>query len=177
MFLKKKNEEAVTNEDILTFLAFIADKIGVDLEAETEETKTTEEVDKEEEVEKVDNEEVEKVDNEEVDKKKDIDDVGGFLKSKGLTDEDIRYVMKLMEETSYNEDLNGRDNACKNEEKVEAEKVEKKVRETGTDNLEKKEDLKRPVLNAIKKNSVEAKTMNLTRAERIKASNKKYSIK
>ena len=169
MFLKKKNEEAVTNEDILTFLAFIADKIGVDLEAETEETKTTEEVDKEEEV--------EKVDNEEVDKKKDIDDVGGFLKSKGLTDEDIRYVMKLMEETSYNEDLNGRDNACKNEEKVEAEKVEKKVRETGTDNLEKKEDLKRPVLNAIKKNSVEAKTMNLTRAERIKASNKKYSIK
>lgn len=64
--------------------------------------------------------EAETVKNDEVDKRKDIDEVGGFLKSKGLNDEDIRYVMKLMEQASYNDSEAGtRDNSI--EEGDEAE--------------------------------------------------------
>ena len=169
MFGKRKNEEAKVNmEDIFYLVSLIADKLGVALDEEEQ---------PEEEVEETVKEETEEtIDNEDVDKREDIDDVGGFLKSKGLSNEDIRHVMKLMEEASYNDSLNGRDNACKNE--VEEKEEEKKeIKETGLDNLEKKEELKRPILTAIKKNSVEVKTMNLTRAERIEASNKKYSIR
>lgn len=39
--------------------------------------------------------------NEEIDKRKEMGDVGGFLKSKGLSDEDIREVYKFMEKLSY----------------------------------------------------------------------------
>lgn len=42
-----------------------------------------------------------KAKNEEIDKRAEMGDVGGFLKSKGLSDEDIRYVYKHMEKLSY----------------------------------------------------------------------------
>lgn len=65
---------------------------------------------------------------EEVDKRKEIDEVGGFLKDKGLTDEDIRFVMKKMEKDAYEKDEEGKDNEDedKDKEKKEEEKKDKK---------------------------------------------------
>ena len=45
--------------------------------------------------------EVIEADEDTVDKREEIDDVGGFLKSKGLSDEDIRIVMSKMEKAAY----------------------------------------------------------------------------
>ena len=47
---------------------------------------------------------------EEVDKRKEIDEIGGFLKDKGLNDEDIRFVIGLAEKLSYEKDEAGKDN-------------------------------------------------------------------
>lgn len=167
MFGKRKNEETKVNmEDLFYLVSLIADKLGVALDEEEQPI--------EEEEETVEEKEEETVDNEDVDKREDIDDVGGFLKSKGLSNEDIRYVMKLMEETSYNDSLNGRDNACKNE--VEEKEEEKEIKKTGLDNLEKKEELRRPVLNAIKKKSVNISSFKTAR-QRIAESNAEFYIK
>lgn len=57
---------------------------------------------------------------EEVDKRKGIDEIGGFLKEKGLSDEDIRFVIGLAEKLSYEKDEAGKDNEdIETEEKVE----------------------------------------------------------
>ena len=53
---------------------------------------------------------------EDEDKRKLIDEIGGFLKEKGLDDEDIRFVIGLAEKLSYEKDEEGKDN-----EDVEAE--------------------------------------------------------
>ena len=50
------------------------------------------------------------IENEEVDKRKLIDEVGGFLKDKGLSDEDIRFVMGKMEKASYEDSTASADN-------------------------------------------------------------------
>ena len=47
---------------------------------------------------------------EEIDKRKGIDEIGGFLKDKGLSDEDIRFVIGLAEKLSYEKDEAGKDN-------------------------------------------------------------------
>ena len=47
---------------------------------------------------------------EEIDKRKGIDEIGGFLKDKGLNDEDIRFVIGLAEKLSYEKDEAGKDN-------------------------------------------------------------------
>jgi len=47
---------------------------------------------------------------EEIDKRKEIDEIGGFLKDKGLSDEDIRFVIGLAEKLSYEKDEAGKDN-------------------------------------------------------------------
>ncbi len=75
-----------------------------------------------------------KAENEDIDKRKEMGDIGGFLKSKGLDDEDIRHVYKIMEQLSYDKSSTGKaDNAknkCKNEDddKEDGEK-EKKFKE------------------------------------------------
>lgn len=118
--------------------------------------------------------EAETVENEEVDKREDIDDVGGFLKSKGLNDEDIRYVMKLMEQASYNKSEAGtKDNS-----------IEEEQQEAGEDELKKdivKDDekvnaIKRPILNAIMNSQNQEQPAFLSRHERIAEANKKYSL-
>lgn len=65
--------------------------------------------------------------NEEVDKRKEIDDVGGFLKSKGLSDEDIRIVMGKMEKASYEKSEAG----TADNETEDKEEEEKKDNECG----------------------------------------------
>lgn len=91
-------------------------------EEDEEEDKTKDEEKKEEE--KADKKN--KKNAEEVDKRKEIDEVGGFLKEKGLTDEDIRFVMKKMEKDAYEKDEEGKDNEDKDKEKKEEEKKDKK---------------------------------------------------
>lgn len=66
---------------------------------------------------------------EEVDKRKEIDDVGGFLKSKGLSDEDIRIVMEKMEKASYEKSESG----TSDNETDDKEEEEKKDNECGKD--------------------------------------------
>lgn len=110
----------------------------------------------------------ETIENEEVDKRKEIDDVGGFLKSKGLNDEDIRYVMKLMEQASYNKsEADTKDNEVKDEKEI------KKVQEkTGEKELEKKAI--KPIENSIKEKRNSIVEGFKTRAERIAESNKSF---
>ena len=78
-------------------------------------------------------EEDEKAKNEDIDKRKEMGDIGGFLKSKGLTDEDIEHVYKIMEKLSYDKSSTGTaDNAknkCKNGEDEEDGEKEKKYKE------------------------------------------------
>lgn len=74
----------------------------VDEDSETEETEITE-----------------TVENDVIDKRKDIDELGGFLKSKGLEDEDIRFAIELAEKLAYNksEASNEKDNEVESTDK------------------------------------------------------------
>lgn len=126
------------------------------------------------------------VENEEVDKRKEIDDVGGFLKSKGLNDEDIRYVMKLMEKSSYNKSEKGTaDNGSEDSDnyshmgrpgKVGGSKVvdpdEDKQQKTGEKELEKKAI--KPIENSIREKQNSIRESFKTRSERIAEANKSF---
>lgn len=60
-----------------------------------------------EDVEELETVETQTEEDEDVDKRKIIDEVGGFLKEKGLTDEDIRFVIGKMEKEGYNDSETG----------------------------------------------------------------------
>ena len=64
--------------------------------------------------------EAKKNEDEDIDKRKMIDEIGGFLKDKGLSDEDIRFVIGLAEKLSYEKDEEGKDNKA-NEDMEETE--------------------------------------------------------
>ena len=67
---------------------------------------------------------------EKVDKRKLIDEIGGFLKDKGLSNEDIRFIIGKAETLSYNESESGKaDDEDPEEEKKEAPAEEKKNEE------------------------------------------------
>lgn len=93
-----------------------------------------------------------KAENEDIDKRAEMGDIGGFLKAKGLDDEDIKHVYKIMEKLSYDKSSTGKaDNAknkCKNEDDGEEEKKKEKVKE-----LEKEVD--KTVENEKAKNALE----------------------
>lgn len=128
------------------------------------------------------------VENEEVDKRKDIDDVGGFLKSKGLSDEDIRYVMKLMEKSSYNKSEKGTaDNGSEDSgnyshmgrpgkvggsKVVDPDKDKKDQEKAGEKELEKKAI--KPIENSIKEKQNSIREGFKTRSERIAEANKSF---
>ena len=59
---------------------------------------------------------------ESVDKRKLIDDLGGFLKDKGLSDEDIRFAIKIAEKIAYNASEAGKATDEAEEEKKDADK-------------------------------------------------------
>ena len=79
-----------------------ASKKNADEDKKEEEKKDSEE--------EKDKEEKESKKNEDIDKRKGIDEIGGFLKDKGLSDEDIRFVIGLAEKLSYEKDEAGKDN-------------------------------------------------------------------
>lgn len=154
MFGKKTNE----NDSLESKVDKLQETMNliVDLLTDSEDKENEEEKEAVEETEK---EEIEdKKNEEEVDKRENIDNVGGFLKSKGLNDEDIRYVMKLMEKNSY-----------ENEEEKEEEEEKKVI----IKNACKKNSLslKEAIKNEIKNNSIDNEYK--TRAERIKETNNK----
>lgn len=74
---------------------------------------------------------------EEIDKRKEIDEIGGFLKDKGLSDEDIRFVIGLAEKLSYEKDEAGKDN--EDEEISEDLTLEKKDKKNAKDLLNAEE--------------------------------------
>ena len=74
---------------------------------------------------------------EEIDKRKGIDEIGGFLKDKGLSDEDIRFVIGLAEKLSYEKDEAGKDN--EDEEISEDLTLEKKDKKNAKDLLNAEE--------------------------------------
>lgn len=74
---------------------------------------------------------------EEIDKRKGIDEIGGFLKEKGLNDEDIRFVIGLAEKLSYEKDEAGKDNE---DEEIEKDlTIEKKDKKNAKELLEAEE--------------------------------------
>lgn len=99
-----------------------------------EEEKAEEEKKEEDKEEKAD-----KKNAEDVDKRKEIDEVGGFLKDKGLSDEDIRFVMKKMEKDAYEKDEKGKDNEDEEKKKAEEAKEEKKDKKNSKELLEAEE--------------------------------------
>ena len=67
------------------------------------------------------------------DKRKLIEEVGGFLKEKGLSEEDIRFVIGKMEKDAYEKDEDGKDNSCKEGEKDNEADPDKKDNEDDKD--------------------------------------------
>lgn len=140
------------------------------------------------EVKAEDKKEEKPVENEEVDKRKEIDDVGGFLKSKGLSDKDIRYVMKLMEKSSYNKSEKGTaDNGSEDSgnyshmgrpgkvggsKVVDPDEDKKDQEKTGEKELEKKAI--KPIENSIKEKQNSIREGFKTRSERIAEANKSF---
>ena len=106
-------EEAVTvNGEEMTVKDLIK-------EYESKCNKCNEDEDKKDDEEK----ESKKNEDEDIDKRKKIDEIGGFLKDKGLSDEDIRFVIGLAEKLSYEKDEEGKDN--KANEDIEETEVKK----------------------------------------------------
>ena len=88
-----------------------------------------------------DKEEKESKKNEDIDKRKEIDEIGGFLKDKGLSDEDIRFVIGLAEKVSYEKSEAGKDNEDEEikEDLTLKEKEEKEAKKNAKELLEAEE--------------------------------------
>lgn len=117
-----------------------------------------------------------------VDKRQLIDEVGGFLKSKGLTDEDIRYVIGLMEKEAY--EKSSYENSSETIEEKPTEKQIEEPKETTTVSQEqvnqetqqetKEETIQQPIKEAEKKeyeNSFEGENNFLLLKDRVKYGN------
>ena len=81
-------------------------------------------------------------DEDKTDKRKLIEEVGGFLKEKGLSDEDIRFVIGKMEKDAYEKDEDGKDNSCQESEKdneADPDKKDEKADKTNEDDKDDKE--------------------------------------
>lgn len=96
---------------------YVRKKLGINAKKNEDEEKDKEE------------KESKKNEGEDIDKRKGIDEIGGFLKDKGLNDEDIRFVIGLAEKLSYDKDEAGKDN--------EDEETKEEIKEDLT--LEEKE--------------------------------------
>lgn len=120
----KVNGEEMKVKDLIKEYESKCNKCNEDEEEDEEEKKSKkaskknaeegkdEEEKKDSEEEEKDKEEKEskKNEGEDIDKRKGIDEIGGFLKDKGLNDEDIRFVIGLAEKLSYEKDEAGKDN-------------------------------------------------------------------
>ena len=65
------------------------------------------------------------------------------MKEKGLSDEDIRFVIGKMEKDAYEKDEDGKDNSCKEGEKdneADPDKKDEKADKTNEDDKDKKDE-------------------------------------
>lgn len=115
----KKNEEEELLEKVVKVNGEDVKVSDLIKSYEAKKNKCNEDEDEDEDkAEKKDKKNEDEKDNEDVDKRKLIDEVGGFLKDKGLSDEDIRFVIKKMEKESYDKSSSGgKDNEDDKEEK------------------------------------------------------------
>ena len=101
----------------------------------------TDKTDKTDKANEADEDKTDKTDK--TDKRKLIEEVGGFLKEKGLSDEDIRFVIGKMEKDAYEKDEDGKDNSCKEGEKAneaDPDKKDEKADKTNEDDKDKKDE-------------------------------------
>ena len=173
-------------EDMMHLLVMIADKAGIEFDDDEEGEEGEGETPKTEGEEPKDNEDAvveEKQETKEVEKKEEpakepaddkekdnSDDVSVFLKSKGLNDNDIQQVLKMI--STYGDKENS---VCKNEEdeqKEEKKEVEKKYEEIKENSLSKTETAYKNSLN-----SMNFADMIETSHERIQKANEKYRKK
>lgn len=123
--LKNSKEMEMDEEQMVKLGSLIAAEVMKGLSLKNSAEKEEAEEDKENSTEEEQPKEEVKEDackNEDVDKREEIDDVGGFLKSKGLSDEDIRIVMAKMEKASYDKSEAGTaDNETEEKEEKENE--------------------------------------------------------
>ena len=101
----------------------------------------TDKTDKTDKANETDEDKTDKTDK--TDKRKLIEEVGGFLKEKGLSDEDIRFVIGKMEKDAYEKDEDGKDNSCKEGEKdneADPDKKDEKSDKTNEDDKDKKDE-------------------------------------
>lgn len=133
---EKKDKKNKCNED------------DEDKDKDKEEKKDAKNADEEEDKGKKD-EEKKDAKNADEDKRKLIDEVGGFLKDKGLTDEDIRFVMKKMEKDAYEKDEAGKNN--EDEEGKDKKADEKKDKKNSKDllNAEEKANAKEEFVGVV----------------------------
>lgn len=119
-----------------------------DKDKDKEEKKDAKNADEEDDKGKKD-EEKKDAKNADEDKRKLIDEVGGFLKDKGLTDEDIRFVMKKMEKDAYEKDEAGKNN--EDEEGKDKKADEKKDKKNSKDllNAEEKANAKEEFVGVV----------------------------
>lgn len=147
---EKKEKEAKQNETLESVVKVNGEDMKVadlikEYESKCNKCNEDEEKDKEEKKdsdEEKDKEEKESKKNkcnegEDIDKRKEIDEIGGFLKDKGLSDEDIRFVIGLAEKLSYEKDEAGKDN--EDEEISEDLTLEKKDKKNAKDLLDAEE--------------------------------------
>ena len=116
------NGEEMTVKDLIKEYESKCNKCNEDEDKKDDEEKVEEKKEAEGKEEKEDKED-KKNEDEDIDKRKKIDEIGGFLKDKGLSDEDIRFVIGLAEKLSYEKDEEGKDN--KANEDIEETEVKK----------------------------------------------------
>ena len=147
------NGEEITVKDLIKEYESKCNKCNEDKEEKEEEEKKSKKASKKnecdekeekkdsDEEEPKDKEEKESKKNEDIDKRKEIDEIGGFLKDKGLSDEDIRFVIGLAEKLSYEKDEAGKDNEdVETEEEIKKDlTVEKKDKKNAKELLEAEE--------------------------------------
>ena len=177
-----KNGNDTIEEKLNLIIDLLTDNSEV-VEEEKEEIKENTDNETIEEKKEDDKEEI-KENTETVDKRKNIDEVGGFLKSKGLTDEDIRYVMKLMEKDAYeNQEEKTLFDDKKEEEKEEIKQNSCKGKDIKKNCEEEKKEEPKPettitekIEKDIRENSIEKENSFKTRRERIEEANKNYYV-
>lgn len=117
------------------------EKAAAEQDEEGKDGKEGKEADKTDKTDKANEADEDKTDK--TDKRKLIEEVGGFLKEKGLSDEDIRFVIGKMEKDAYEKDEDGKDNSCKEGEKdneADPDKKDEKADKTNEDDKDKKDE-------------------------------------
>lgn len=126
------------------------EKAAAEQDEDGKDGKEADKTDKTDKANEADEDKTDKTDK--TDKRKLIEEVGGFLKEKGLSDEDIRFVIGKMEKDAYEKAEDGKDNSCKEGEKdneADPDKKDEKADEAADKKTNSKESDFDRLLNAV----------------------------